>query len=78
MVLLLEVPRFHLTPLPLGVVTSFRSLGIGFSTVHIGILDQRDGIDGLTDGIFESPDMCQCSSRYPICADGKTEKMLDN
>ncbi|PVF96126.1 putative feruloyl esterase [Serendipita vermifera] len=49
-----------------------------WETVHQGILDQCDELDGLKDGILEDPDLCQFDPTPLLCYNnpGSTEKCL--
>ncbi|RYP90817.1 hypothetical protein DL770_003078 [Monosporascus sp. CRB-9-2] len=40
--------------------------------IHDDILAQYDEIDGLRDGVLESPDLCEYTSDSLICAEGQT------
>ncbi|KAL2821297.1 Tannase/feruloyl esterase [Aspergillus cavernicola] len=45
-----------------------------WSRIHEDILNQCDGIDGVQDGIIESPDLCNYNPNHLICAQGQTNQ----
>ncbi|KAH6874410.1 Tannase/feruloyl esterase [Thelonectria olida] len=47
-----------------------------WSTIHQDILDQCDELDGVSDGILESPDMCDYNPDGLLCSDGQTSGCL--
>ncbi|KAL4942781.1 hypothetical protein BDV06DRAFT_235227 [Aspergillus oleicola] len=44
--------------------------------IHRDVLDQCDGLDGVKDGILESPDLCNYNPDGLLCRAGQTNKCL--
>lgn len=51
---------------------SFIPPGALWTSIHQGILDQCDGIDGVVDGIIEDPLLCQFRPEALQCPHGTT------